>query len=85
MKGFVFFIFIYLFCSDIHVCFQLVAFIREHILHKALLMGDSMRLELTHVCCLNDLQLVIDLYGSLPLFSLECVYLSLLYPSLILD
>ena len=31
------------------VCFQLVAFVREHIWHKALLMGYSMRLELTHI------------------------------------
>ena len=41
--------FICLFCSYIPVCFQLVAFIREHIWHKALLMVYSMRLELTHV------------------------------------
>ena len=35
------------------VCFQLFAFIREHICHKALLMGYSMRLELTLVSSLN--------------------------------
>ena len=48
---FVFFKFIYfvLIC----VCFQLVAFVREHIWHKALLMGYSMRLELIFVCSLN--------------------------------
>ena len=32
------------------VCFQLFAFVREHIRHKALLMGYSVRLELTLVC-----------------------------------
>ena len=36
---------IYLFCFYICVCVQLVAFIREHIWHKALLMGYSIRLE----------------------------------------
>ena len=46
--------FICLFDSYIGVCFQLVAFVLEHILHKALLMGYSMRLELTRVCSLND-------------------------------
>ena len=34
------------------VCFQLVAFIREHMWHKVLLIGFSMRLELTLVCSL---------------------------------
>ena len=33
----------------IYVCFQLVAFVREHMWHKALLMGYSMKLELTLV------------------------------------
>ena len=41
MKRFVFFR-IYLFCSNIHVYFELVAFVREHIWHKALLMGYSL-------------------------------------------
>ena len=49
---------IYLFCSYIDACFQLVAFVREHIWQKALLMGYSMKLELTCVCSLNDFQLV---------------------------
>ena len=84
-KRFVFFEIIYLFCSYIHVCFQLVAFFREHIWHKALLMGYSMKLELTLVRCLNDFQLVMGLYRGLLLFFLECVYLSPLYPSLIFD
>ena len=56
-KRFVFFR-IYLFCSDIRVCFQLNAFVREHVMRKILLMGYSMRLELTCVCSLNGFQLV---------------------------
>ena len=48
-------------------------------------MGYSMRLELTCVCSLNDFQLVIGLYRGFPLFFLERVYLSLLYPFLIFD
>ena len=55
---------IYLSRSYIHVCFQLVAFAREHIWYKAVLMGYSMRLELTCVCSLNGFQLVISLYGG---------------------
>ena len=49
------FVFIYnLFILFLHtcyisVCFQLVAFVREHIWHKALLMRYSMRLDLTLV------------------------------------
>ena len=74
-RRFVFFSlgFIYLFCSYIHVCFQLVAFIREHIWHKALLMGLSMGLEFTCVCSLNGFQLVIGLYGGYSFFYLECI------------
>ena len=64
-KIFVFFLgIIYLFYSYIRVCFQLVAFIRVHIWHKALLMGYSMKLELTRVCSLNGFQLVMGLYGG---------------------
>ena len=48
-------------------------------------MGHSMRLELTRVCSLNDFQLVMGLFRGHPIFFLECVYLSLLYPSLIFD
>ena len=70
--------FIYLFCSYMRICFQLVAFVRELIWQKALLMGCSMNLELTRVCCLNDFQLVIGLYRGHPLFLLESVYLRLL-------
>ena len=78
-KRFVFFELIYLFCSYMLVCFHLVAFVREHIWHKVLLMGYSMRLELTHVCSLNAFQLVMGLYSGHLLFFWECVYLSLLY------
>ena len=64
-KRFVFFLgFIYLFRSYIRVYFQFVAFVKEHIWYKALLMGYSMRLELTLVCSLNGFQLVMGLYGS---------------------
>ena len=48
-------------------------------------MGYSMRLKFTRVCSLNDFQLFMGLYRGLPLFFFECVYLSLLYPSLILN
>ena len=57
MKRFVFFR-IYLFCFYIRVCFQLDAFVREQVRHKALLMGYSLRLELTRVCSLTGFQLV---------------------------
>ena len=72
-KRFVFFECIYLFCSYIRVCFQLLAFAREHIWHKVWLMGYSMRLEITCVCSLNDFLLVIGFYRGLPLFFLVCV------------
>ena len=39
----------------------------------------------TCVCSLNDFLLVMGLYRGDLLFILECVYLSLLYPSLIFD
>ena len=42
------------------MCFLLVAFIREHTWHKALLM----RLEVIHVSSLNVFQLVMGLYGG---------------------
>ena len=83
-KRFVFFR-IYLFCFYICVCFQLIAFVRQYICHKALLIGYLMRLEVTRACSLKNFPLVMDLYRGLPLFFLECVYLFLLYPSLIFD
>ena len=73
MKRFVF-LRIYLFCSYIRVCFQLVAFIREHIWHKVLLMEYSTRHELTPVCSLNDFHLVVGLYRGNSLFFIECVF-----------
>ena len=45
----------------------------------------SMRLEITRICSLNEFQLVMGLYRGHPLFFFACVYLSLLYPPLILD
>ena len=55
--------------------------------YLALLMGCSMRLKLTLVRSLNVFQLVWlwVLYRSYSAFFLECVYFSLLYPSLIFD
>ena len=41
-----------------YVCFQFVAFVWEHVWHKAFLMGQSMRLELTLVSRKNDTCLV---------------------------
>ena len=56
-------IFLNLFILFLHTCyiyvrFQLVAFVREHMWHKALLIGDSMRLELTVVSSIKGLWLV---------------------------
>ena len=84
-RGLYFLEFIYLVSSCIRVCFQLVTFVREHTWHKALLMGYSMRLELTPVWNSNDFQLVMGLYRGHPLFFLVCVCFSLLYLSLIFD
>ena len=42
----------------IYVCFQLVAFVKEHMWHKTLLMEYSMRLELTLVSSITDIWLV---------------------------
>ena len=44
---------IYLYCSYTRVCFQLVAFVREHMWHKAMRIVHLMRLELTLVCLLG--------------------------------
>ena len=53
------YIYIYIYmCVCVCVCFQLVAFVREHMWYKALLMGCSMRVELTLVSSINDLWLV---------------------------
>ena len=63
-KRFKFFEIIFLFLHKcyIYVCFQLVAFVREHMQHKAFLMGYSTRLELTLVSIINDLWLVKMVY-----------------------
>ena len=61
MKRFVFFEFIQFvltFVLHIYICFQLVAFVREHMWHKNLLMSNSMRLELTLFSSINYLWLV---------------------------
>ena len=77
---------IYLFCSFKCLCFQFDTFIREHVWHKTLLMGYSMRLEPTDVCNLNEFQLIMSfLWKSLFSFSLECVSFSLLYSSFAFD
>ena len=60
MKRFFFNLFIlFLHTYYICVCFQLVAFVREHIWLMALLMGYSMRLKLTLVRSLNVFPLVL--------------------------
>ncbi len=56
------FFFLFLHTCYICVCFQLVAFVREYMWPKTLLMGYSMRLELTLVFSLNDLWLVRRVY-----------------------
>ena len=48
-------------------------------------MKYSVRHELTYVCSLNKFQLVMGLYRRLPFFSMERVYLRLVYPSLIFN
>ena len=66
--------FIYLFCSYICVCFQLDTFVREHVWHKASLMGYSMRFKLTCSCSLNGFQLVMVFFykGGSFLFLRRC-------------
>ena len=49
---------LFLYTCYIYECFQLVALVREHVWHKALLMGFSMRLKLTLVSSINDFWLV---------------------------
>ena len=80
-KRFVFLEFINLFCSYIRVCFQLDAFVSEHAWHKALLMGYSMRFELTRVCSLNGFQCVMVFFMNAgPSFFLDCVSLKSTLP-----
>ena len=74
MKRFVFSLgFICLFCSYIHVCFQLVTFIREHIYYKALLMGYSVGLELTRVCSFDGFLLFMVYMEGNPLIFFKYV------------
>ena len=81
---------IYSSISFLHTCFQLVVFVREHILHKSLLIAHSMRIECTRVYSLNGFQLVITLYGVysylfLSLFSYKKQFFShhIYYPILV--
>ena len=70
MKRFVFFEFIYLFILFLHTCiFPARCFRQRTNMAQALLMGYSMRLELTPFCSLNDSQLLMGLYRGHPLFS----------------
>ena len=41
---------IYLFCSNIRVCFQIVGFVRENMWRKTICMKYSMIIELTRIC-----------------------------------
>ena len=71
------------FCSYVLVCFQLVASVREDMLHKAMLIGHTLKLELTRVWVWMSVQLVMGLYrGHSSLFLRDP---SLLYPSFVLD
>ena len=56
-KRFVYLEFIYSFCFYTSVCFELDAFVKEHVWHKDYLMGYSMRLELTQFSSLNGFHL----------------------------
>ena len=59
----------YLFHSYMHVCFQLVAFVSEHMRHEAIWMGYPMRLKLT---CVGLSHWVLYSYGLVaPMFSDE--------------
>ena len=75
----------YLFCPCIHACFQLVAFVREHMWHKALWMGYLMRFdECSLVECFSGFVWVyIKVTPSFPF--LECVYFVCFYPQWVID
>ena len=79
---FILFLHIYIYIY-IYICFLLVAFVREHMRHKAFLMGYLMRLELTLVSSMNDLLLVQLVYIEIvvPLswsgFTLYIIYIYL--------
>ena len=82
MKRFVFFR-IYIFILFLHTCmFPTWYFLQKTCMAQGLVNGYSMRLELIRVCSLNGFQLVFVLFMKVaPFFFLECVSLSLLYPS----
>ena len=66
-----------------YVCFQLVAFVREHVWHKAFLMKYSKKLELTLVSSINDPWLVRLVYiGVVVPLSWNVFTLELQQPSL---
>ena len=77
--------FIYLFRSYIRVYFQLIVLVREHIWHRALLMGNSMRLELTRASSLIGFQLVMGLYRGHTFFSVFTLALFIPHCYLIFD
>ena len=70
-----------------YVCVYIYIFVREHVRHKIYLMGYSMRHELTHVYSLNGFYLIMFFFfmNAGPSFFLECVSLSLRYPSFAFD
>ena len=89
MKSFVYFR-IYSFILFLHTCmFPGWCFHHQagniHLWHKVMLMGYSVRLELTRVCSLNGFQLVMGFMNTGPSFFLECVSFSLLYPTFTFD
>ena len=61
-----YYLFIYLFTflvlTYVYISSLILSSENMYVWHKALLMGYSMRLELTHVCCLNGFQLVMTFY-----------------------
>ena len=69
-------------CVYIYIYIHLVAFIREHVWHKLLLMRYLMKLELTRVCSLNSfyLRFFFCFYECWSFF-LDCVSLRPFYPS----
>ena len=73
MKRFVFLRIIHLFCSYICVCFQLVAFIREHMWHKAMCMGYLMKPKLKR-CLLVECFSYLHGFSPLSFFLRVCLF-----------
>ena len=65
---------LFLHACYMYVCLRLVAFVREHMWHKAFLMGYSMRLELTLDSSINDLWLVKLVYIGVVVPLSWCVF-----------